>query len=585
MTEEILSAINGEVYGVWFLIGAALVFWMQAGFAMCEAGFTRAKNSGNIIMKNLMDFCIGTVMWFICGASLMLGDNMLGGFMGKFSFDVFTNYGNFDYSSFVFNLVFCATTATIVSGSMAERTKFSSYCVYSAVISALIYPIEAHWVWGGGFLAEWGFHDYAGSTCIHMVGGICAMIGAYILGPRIGKFVRDEKGKVVKVNAFPGHNLVIAALGVFILWLGWYGFNGAAATDIPTLGSIFLTTTVAPAVATVVCLIFTWVRYGKPDVSMCLNASLAGLVAITAPCDVTDCFGAAIIGIVAGLLVVFGVWFNDNITHIDDPVGAVAVHMLNGIWGTIAVGLFATSSAPGFELAGISEGLFYGGGFAQLGKQCGGMLVVILWTVITITIAFLVIKKTIGLRASEEEEITGLDVTEHGLTSAYAGFALMDISNTMTMDVNENTDLGVSDYEKASPAKRDAAVKVVERPVFESDINKVVIIAKLTKYDALRKALNDLGVTGMTVTQVMGCGIQKGAGEKYRGVEVDATLLPKVKVEVVISKIPVDAVIDAAKKALYTGHIGDGKIFVYPVERVVKIRTGEEDFEALQDVE
>ena len=588
MTEEIFEVLNGQVFGVWFLIGAALVFWMQAGFAMVEAGFTRAKNTGNIIMKNLMDFCIGTVMFILIGFSLLLGEDLVG-FIGKPGFDIFTAYPQFAetgmLSQFVFNLVFCATTATIVSGSMAERTKFSSYCVYSAVISALIYPIEAHWVWGGGFLAEWGFHDYAGSTCIHMVGGICAMIGAYILGPRIGKFVRDEKGKVVKVNAFPGHNLVIAALGVFILWLGWYGFNGAAATDIPTLGSIFLTTTVAPAVATVVCLIFTWVKYGKPDVSMCLNTSLAGLVAITAPCDVTDCFGAAIIGIVAGLLVVFGVWFNDNITHIDDPVGAVAVHMLNGIWGTIAVGLFATSSAPGFELAGISEGLFYGGGLAQLGKQCGGMLVVILWTVITITIAFLVIKKTIGLRASEEEEITGLDVTEHGLTSAYAGFALMDISNTMTMDVNENTDLGVSDYEKASPAKRDAAVKVVERPVFESDINKVVIIAKLTKYDALRKALNDLGVTGMTVTQVMGCGIQKGAGEKYRGVEVDATLLPKVKVEVVISKIPVDAVIDAAKKALYTGHIGDGKIFVYPVERVVKIRTGEEDFEALQDVE
>jgi len=590
MLDSIMEVLHGEIFAVWFLVGTALVFWMQAGFAMCEAGFTRAKNSGNIIMKNLMDFCIGTVMWFICGASLMLGENVLNGFAGGFSFDVFTNYGNFNYSAFVFNLVFCATTATIVSGSMAERTKFSSYCIYSAVISAIIYPIEAHWTWGGGFLAQWGFHDYAGSNCIHMVGGICAFIGAWMLGPRIGKFERDKNGKVTKVNAFPGHNLVVAALGVFILWLGWYGFNGAAATDVATLGSVYLTTTVAPAVATVVCMLFTWIKYGKPDVSMCLNASLAGLVAITAPCDVTDCAGAAIIGLVAGLLVVFGVWFNDNVTHVDDPVGAVAVHMFNGIWGTIAVGLFATKTAPGFEIAGIKEGLFYGGGFEQLGKQFGGMFITIAWTVVTILIAFTVIKKTIGLRVSEEEEITGLDATEHGLPSAYAGFSIMDISNTMTMSVNENTNLGNESYEEASEAKINAAVPVMREDLsgimdLTTGIHKVVIIAKLSRYDALRKAMNDLGVTGMTVTQVMGCGIQKGAGERYRGVEIDATLLPKVKLEVVVSAIPVESVIETAKKVLYTGHIGDGKIFVYPVSKVVKVRTGEEDFAALQDVE
>ncbi len=597
MTTEILKVLDDQIFAVWFLIGAACVFWMQAGFAMCEAGFTRAKNAGNIIMKNLMDFCIGTVMWFICGASLMLGENVLHGFMGGFSFDVFTHYSTFDYSSFVFNLVFCATTATIVSGSMAERTKFSSYCIYSAIISALIYPIEAHWTWGGGFLVQWGFHDYAGSNCIHMVGGICAFIGAWMLGPRIGKFDRDKNGKVTKVNAFPGHNLVIAALGVFILWLGWYGFNGAAATDVPTLGSVFLTTTVAPSVATVTCMIFTWLRYGKPDVSMCLNASLAGLVAITAPCDVADCAGAAIIGVVSGLLVVFGVWFNDNVTHVDDPVGAVAVHMVNGIWGTLAVGLFATETAPGFALAGIREGLFYGGGFLQLGKQFGGMLVTAAWTVVMIYIAFTIIKLTVGLRVSEEEEITGLDSTEHGLPSAYSGFAIMDISNTMTMSVNENTNLGTDVYEEASQAKRDAAVSVVRAdgaaagvdpshlPAINTGMSKVVIIAKLSRYDKLRKAMNDLGVTGMTVTQVMGCGVQKGSGEKYRGVEIDMTLLPKVKVEVVVSQIPVDKVIEAAKMALYTGHIGDGKIFVYPVSKVVKVRTGEEDFQALQDVE
>ena len=586
---EVLSMIDEKVFGVWFLIGAALVFWMQAGFAMCEAGFTRAKNTGNIIMKNLMDFCIGTVVFILIGFGLLLGEDIVG-IIGKPGFDIFTDYANFDWSNFVFNLVFCATTATIVSGSMAERTRFISYCIYSAVISAVIYPIEAHWTWGGGWLAQIGFHDFAGSTCIHMVGGISALIGAAMLGPRIGKFVKDKSGKVTKVNAFPGHNLTAAALGVFILWLGWYGFNGAACTSVEQLASVFVTTTIAPALATVTCMIFTWIKYGKPDVSMCLNASLAGLVAITAPCDVTDAFGAIVIGIVAGLLVCFGVWFLDYVLHIDDPVGAVAVHCLNGIWGTLAVGLFATNKAPGYSIADAAgnemTGLFYGGGFKLLGIQCVGFAAVAAWTALTITVAFLIIKKIFGLRVSEEEEITGLDATEHGLASAYSGFAIMDVSNTLEMSVNENTDLGTKEYEEASKAQRDAAVPVlntVER--LDSGIHKVVIIAKLARYDALRKAMNDLGVTGMTVTQVMGCGIQKGAGEYYRGVETDATLLPKVKVEVVVSKIPVESVIEAAKKTLYTGHIGDGKIFVYSVDKVVKIRTGEEDYSALQDVE
>lgn len=582
MTEEIFSVVNGEVFGVWFLIGAALVFWMQAGFAMVETGFTRAKNAGNILMKNLMDFCIGTVVFILIGFGLLFGEDLVG-LIGKPGFDIFTDYANFDWSNFVFNLVFCATTATIVSGAMAERTKFLSYCIYSAVISAFIYPVEAHWIWGGGWLSQIGFHDFAGSCAIHMVGGISALIGAWLLGPRIGKFVKDAKGRITKVNAFPGHNLPIGCLGVFILWLGWYGFNGAACTSVEQLGSVFVTTTVAPAIATVVCMIFTWIKYGKPDVSMCLNASLAGLVAITAPCDVTDVTGAIIIGAVAGLLVVFGVWFLDNKLRVDDPVGAVAVHCLNGIWGTIAVGLFATTSAPGNDSI---VGLFYGGGFKQLGLQLAGFASVAAWTTVMITITFLVIRATVGLRVSEEEEIVGLDSCEHGLPSAYAGFSIMDISNTMTMDVNENTDLGVSDYDSASSFQKKAAVNVVKAPeMLTTGIYKVVIIAKLSRYDHLKKAMNDLGVTGMTVTQVMGCGVQKGAGEMYRGVEVDATLLPKVKVEVVVSKIPVDSVIAAAKKALYTGHIGDGKIFVYNVDKVVKVRTGEEDFEALQDVE
>ncbi len=596
MAEEIMSVITGEVYGVWFLIGAALVFWMQAGFAMVEAGFTRAKNTGNIIMKNLMDFCIGTCVFILIGFGLLLGEDMVG-LIGKPGFDIFTSYADFDWSNFVFNLVFCATTATIVSGAMAERTKFLSYCVYSAVISALIYPIEAHWIWGGGWLAQIGFHDFAGSCAIHMVGGVSALIGAKMLGPRIGKFTKDKSGKIVKVNAFPGHNLTIGALGVFILWLGWYGFNGAAATSIAELGSIFVTTTIAPAIATVVCMIFTWIKYGKPDVSMCLNASLAGLVAITAGCDVTDAFGAIVIGAVAGLLVCFGVWFLDYKLHIDDPVGAVAVHCLNGIWGTIAVGFFATDTAPAYARGygdGVTyganqicgTGLFYGGGFHLLGIQLFGMLSVIAWTAVTITITFVIIKAIFGLRVTEEEEIIGLDATEHGLPSAYAGFAMMDISNNMIMEENENTQLGTDEYAAASEAQKNAAVKVSQVPFASaSGIYKVVIIAKLSRYDKLRKAMNDLGVTGMTVTQVMGCGIQKGAGERYRGAEIDATLLPKVKVEVVVSSIPVEKVIEGAKKVLYTGHIGDGKIFVYNVDKVVKIRTGEEGMAALADVE
>jgi len=588
MVDEIIEAMDGELFAVWFLIGAALVFWMQAGFAMVETGFARAKNAGNILMKNLMDFCIGCCVFILIGFGLFLGEDLCG-FIGKPGFDIFTAYESFDWSNFIFNLVFCATTATIVSGAMAERTRFLSYCVYSAVISALIYPVEAHWIWGGGWLAELGFHDFAGSCAIHMVGGISALIGAKMVGPRIGKFERDEKGKVTKVNAFPGHNIVIGALGVFILWLGWYGFNGAACTSVDQLASVFVTTTIAPSVATVVCMIFTWIKYGKPDVSMCLNASLAGLVAITAPCDVTDAFGSIIIGTVAGLLVVFGVWFLDFKLHIDDPVGAVAVHMMNGIWGTIATGLFATTDAPGNDTL---KGLFYGGGFDLLGKQLLGFAAVACWTTVTMIIVFSIIKAIFGLRVSEEEEIEGLDSTEHGLASAYSGFSIMDMSNA-TMNENENTNIGNSDYEMASEAAKKASVPVVNAAkemtaagiISDSGINKVVIITKLSRYDKIKRALNDLGVTGITVTQVSGCGIQKGAGERYRGVEMDMTLLPKIKLEVVVSKIPVDSVIETAKKTLYTGKIGDGKIFVYPVSRVVKIRTGEENFDALQDVE
>ena len=581
MKALVQETVSGEVFGVWFLIGAALVFWMQAGFAMVEAGFTRAKNTGNIIMKNLMDFCIGTVVFILIGFGLLMGED-LWGFIGRPGFDLFTAYAEFDFSSFVFNLVFCATTATIVSGAMAERTKFLSYCIYSGVISALIYPIEAHWIWGGGWLAQLGFHDFAGSCAIHMVGGISALIGAKILGPRIGKFTRDTSGKVVKVNAVPGHSIAFGALGVFILWLGWYGFNGAAATSIAQLGSIFLTTTVAPAAATVVCMLFTWIKYGKPDVSMCLNASLAGLVAITAPCDVTDAFGAIAIGAVAGLLVVFGVWLLDHILHIDDPVGAVAVHCMNGIWGTLAVGLFATDKAPGYSIANASgetlTGLFYGGGFDLLKLQFIGFASVAVWTAVTITITFLVIRAITGLRADREEEMAGLDAAEHGLPSAYAGFAMLpEYMEEGTDFVAVSGDIPVAE-----------AIPVKKVPAFEEGtpkLTKIEIVCRESKFEALKNAMMKLGITGMTVSHVLGCGVQKGKPEYYRGVQVEANLLPKVQVNLVVSAIPICKVIETAKKVLYTGHIGDGKIFVYDVENVVKVRTGEEGFDALQDVE
>ncbi|MBR1566663.1 MAG: ammonium transporter [Oscillospiraceae bacterium] len=569
----------------WFLIGAALVFWMQAGFAMVETGFTRAKNAGNIIMKNLMDFCIGTVVFSLLGYSLMMGEDSFFGLIGKPNFSIFTHYGDFiagrtdgftDASYFVFNLVFCATTATIVSGAMAERTKFSAYCIYSAVISLVVYPIEAHWIWGGGWLSTLGFHDYAGSCAIHMVGGIAALVGAVLLRPRIGKYVRDAGGKVVKVNAIPGHSIPLGALGVFILWLGWYGFNGAAATSPSELSSIFLTTTIAPSVATCTTMLYTWKKNGKPDVSMCLNASLAGLVAVTAGCDAFDANGAAVVGIVAGILVVVVVEGLDLKLHVDDPVGAVGVHMANGIWGTIAVGLLANPEAP----AGL-KGLLYTGSFRQLGVQLLGFGTVALYTALFLLLTFKVIEKTNGLRAAPEDELAGLDVSEHGLPSAYADFA-----PAVDKYAEFGTAHSVSVVSGSVPAAE--AVPVVREPKLHADghkYTKVEIVFKEEKLYALKDAMSRLGITGMTVAHVMGYGTQKGRTEYYRGVAVETDLRPKVQVDIVVSAIPVRDVIETAKKVLYTGHIGDGKIFVYDVENVVKIRTGEEGFDALQDVE
>ncbi|MBO4461049.1 MAG: ammonium transporter [Clostridiales bacterium] len=584
----IKELINTEVFGIWFLIGAALVFFMQAGFAMLEAGFCRFKNAGNILMKNLMDFCIGTVCFIFLGFGLMMSEDMFCGFVGIPNLNIFTDFQGFmetNAASFVFNLVFCATAATIVSGAMAERTKFSSYCVYSAVLSLIVYPIEAGWTWNAnGWLANLGFIDFAGSACIHTVGGVAALIGAIMVGPRIGKYVKDKAGKVTKVNAIQGHNIPIGALGCFILWFGWYGFNGAAATDGTQLAAIFLTTTIAPAVATVTCMLYTWIKNGKPDVSMCINASLAGLVCVTAGCHAIDAAGAIVEGVISGLLVVWVVEFLDLKLHIDDPVGACGVHLANGIAGTILTGVLATNTSS-LGVDGPVYALIHGTSFADgmkvLGVQCLGIASIVAWTGVMMIITFTIIKKTMGLRVSREEEIEGLDSTEHGLPCAYAGFhfapqAIVEGEAAPVMVTGETPEA--------------EAVEVKEVPSFEEPVTadgkrytKLDIICKESKLDALKNALMGIGITGITVTHVMGCGAQKGRQEFYRGVPVEASLLPKVQISVVVSAVPVAKVVETAKKALYTGHIGDGKIFVYNVADVVRIRTGETGFAALQD--
>ena len=562
-----------EVWSVWFLIGAALVFFMQCGFAMVETGFTRAKNAGNIIMKNLMDFCIGTPMFMLLGFCLMMSENYFFGFIGKPDLQLFTNFAENDWSAFVFNLVFCATAATIVSGSMAERTKFSAYCIYSAVISALVYPIEAGWVWNSqGWLAQLGFVDFAGGAAIHSVGGTAALIGAIFLGPRIGKYDYDKKGKVTKVHAIPGHSLTLGALGTFILWFGWYGFNGAACTQLLGVGglaAVFTTTTIAPALAAVTTMIFTWIKNGKPDVSMTLNASLAGLVAITPTCATVDALGATIIGIVAGIIVVIVVEGLDVKLHIDDPVGAVAVHLANGIWGTLSDGLF-----------NVESGVFYGGGFHHLGIQALGEFTIVLWTAVCMVIVFSLIKKFHGLRASREEEVIGLDKLEHGIDSSYAGFIMAP--QVMTEGPAGLGGLSAAAVTGDIPVEKAVPVaKATSRP--DAEFHMVTIITRQSKFDELKSAMNDINVTGMTVTNVLGCGQQHGNVQKYRGVEMEMTLLPKIKIDIVVSEVPVELVVTAAKEVLYTGHIGDGKIFVYDVQNVIKVRTGEEGYEALQD--
>ena len=565
-----------SVNTIWVLLGAALVFFMQAGFSLCEAGFTRAKNTGNILMKNLMDFCIGTPCFWLVGFGIMFGaGTQLFGWIDPMIMKDYSHIlpaGVPLWAFAIFQTVFCATSATIVSGAMAERTKFSAYCIYSAAISLLIYPVSGHWIWGGGWLSQLGFHDFAGSTAVHMVGGVCACIGAWMLGPRIGKYDKNGKPKAIL-----GHNITFAALGVFILWFCWFGFNGAStvAMDsdaaVTSAGLIFFNTNLAAAVACCVTLIFTWIRYGKPDVSMTYNAALAGLVGITAGCDAVSPLGAAIMGIVFGIVIVLSVEFFDKVVKIDDPVGAVSVHGVCGSLGTIMVGLFATGVST-------EKGLFYGGGWHLLGTQALGVASVAAYVAVVITIVFFILKKTIGLRVDAEHEIAGLDVTEHGLLTAYAGFAMLP--DTIAED---------SPVVVAGEVPVAEAVPVKKMPSFEENegakFTKVEIICKESRLESLKNAMVDIGITGMTVSHVLGCGVQKGKPEYYRGVQVEPTLLPKVQVDIVVSKVPVRNVIETAKKVLYTGHIGDGKIFVYDVENVVKVRTGEEGYDALQDVE
>ncbi|MCL2080738.1 MAG: ammonium transporter [Oscillospiraceae bacterium] len=561
-------------FGIWFLLAAAMVFFMQAGFAMVESGFTRAKNAANIIMKNLMDFCIGTVFFVLIGFAIMCAEDYLFGFIGVPNLGIFTDFAGFDFSGFVFNLVFCATAATIVSGAMAERTKFSSYLIYSAAISAVIYPIEAGWVWNeNGWLAQLGYIDFAGSSAIHMVGGISAFIGAAFLGPRLGKYSTDPKTGKKTARAIPGHSLTLGALGCFILWFGWYGFNGAAAENLSQLGSIFLTTTVAAAAAALSTMTFTWMKNGKPDVSMTLNGSLAGLVGITAGCSNVDALGALIIGAVAGVIVVAAIEFIDLKLHVDDPVGAVAVHGACGIWGTLAVGLFAKPITAGGDVISDASGLFYGGGAALLGVQALGVLSIAGWTIVTISTVFFLIKKLHGLRASAEDEITGLDFTEHGLQSSYADFLPVQTPDLQVLG-------GGTAAVSAVPVS--AAVPVSDTSTGKK-ITKVTIIAKHSRFDTLRKVFDEVGITGITVTNVMGYGIQRGHTHTYRGVPLESPLIPKIQIDVVISKVPVKTLVDAVRKNLYTGNIGDGKIFVYDVENVIKVRTGEEGYDALQD--
>ena len=568
---------------LWVLLAAILVFFMNLGFASVESGFARAKNTVNILSKNFIVFAISSLGFMLLGWGLMFGgDNpfvgtehlfILGQSDLSFYDDTLTSSVPF-WGKFFFQLVFCGTAATIVSGAVAERIKYISFIIFSFVLTLVIYPIVGHWIWGGGWLADLGFLDFAGDSAVHSVGGWAALSGALILGPRIGKYGKDGRPR-----AIPGHNMSLAVIGLFVLWLGWFGFNPGSTMSFQNPSDVMhiLVTTNTSAIAAVLTSTITaWIFLGKPDLGMTINGCLAGLVGVTGGCAYFTVEVSLLVGAIAGVIVVFLVVFFDRI-RIDDPVGATSVHLGCGVFGTICVGLFAKE---GVTTLSTANGPFYGGGFSLLGVELLGVVAVGAFTFVTSTVVWLVLKKTIGIRVSREEELAGLDIGEHG-NMAYPDFAA-------AASIGEFASEEGSARPAAAPAaSADEAVPVVHKVAEPSDdgpkLTRVSIITNQSRFAQLQDALEKLGVTGMTVSNVFGYGAQKGHQTYYRGAPVEARLLPKVKIDVVVSKIPTQVLVDAAKQALYTGRVGDGKIFVYDVEQVVKVRTGETGYDALQD--
>ena len=568
---------------LWVFLAAILVFFMNLGFASVEAGFARAKNTVNILSKNFIVFAVSSLGFLLLGWGLMFGgDNPLIGtenlwILGNTDLSAYNDTLTADvpfWGKFFFQLVFCGTAATIVSGAVAERVKYISFIIFSFVLTLVIYPIVGHWVWGGGWLADLGFMDFAGDTVVHSVGGWAALAGAIILGPRIGKY--DKNGKP---RAIPGHNMSLAVIGLFVLWLGWFGFNPGSTMSFQNPSDvmhILMTTNTSAIAAVLTSTITAWIFIGKPDLGMTVNGCLAGLVAVTGGCAYFSIEISLLIGAIAGVVVVFAVMFFDRV-GVDDPVGAISVHLGCGVLGTIFVGLFAKE---GVTTLSTTNGLFYGGGFKLLGVELLGILAVGAFVFVSSSIVWFILKKTVGIRVSAEEEIAGLDIGEHG-NHAYPDF-VPAVESLDYGDVDAVAITGEIPVAEAVPVEK---VPVTVADGSAPKLTKVEIICKESKFEALKTAMMNIGITGMTVAHVLGCGVQKGKPEYYRGVPMEANLLPKIQVDIVVSKVPVRDVIETAKKVLYTGHIGDGKIFVYDVENIVKVRTGEEGYAALQDVE
>ena len=570
---------------LWVFLAAILVFFMNLGFAAVEAGFARAKNTVNILSKNFIVFAVSSLGFLLLGWGLMFGGDapfvgtehlfLLGQSDLSFYDDTLTSSVPF-WGKFFFQLVFCGTAATIVSGAVAERIKYIAFILFSFVLTLVIYPIVGHWIWGGGWLSQLGFLDFAGDSAVHSVGGWAALSGALILGPRIGKYGKDGKPR-----AIPGHSMSLAVIGLFVLWLGWFGFNPGSTMSFENPSDvmhILMTTNTSTIAAVLTSTITAWVFLGKPDLGMTINGCLAGLVGITGGCAYFTVEVSLLVGAVAGALVVFLVVFFDRI-HIDDPVGATSVHLGCGVFGTLCVGLFAKEGVTSLSTA---NGLFYGGGLSLLGVELLGIAAIGVFVFAASSLVWLALKHTIGIRVSKEEELAGLDIGEHG-NMAYPDFVPPASIGEFTAE--EHT------RRSAAPAVNvDQAVSVVHRAVPTGSgrpkMTKVSIITNQSRFAQLQDALERLGVTGMTVTNVFGYGVQKGhATTYYRGAPVEARLLPKVKIDVVISRIPIQTLVDTAKEALYTGKVGDGKIFIYDVEQVVKVRTGQTGYDALQDEE